>query len=193
MAIPNQDMKNCTQCGEPKPLSDFYLMSVKRRASVSRIHQSECKACNILRTRLRYHSDKKAEILAKDKAATTIRRAQMKALVFAAYGGYKCACCGETEQLFLSIDHMNNDGADFRRMIAGKRTAAGYPTYRWLVLNGFPAGFQVLCMNCNHGKRMNHGVCPHTLHVRCNDYPVKGVEASASKRDPSRFDIAVSG
>jgi hypothetical protein len=35
------------------------------------------------------------------------------------------------------------------------------------VRNGFPPGYQVLCMNCNHGKRMNNGVCPHK--ERCND------------------------
>jgi hypothetical protein len=28
-------------------------------------------------------------------------------------------------------------------------------------VNGFPAGFQVLCFNCNQGRRLNHGVCPH--------------------------------
>jgi hypothetical protein len=37
----------------------------------------------------------------------------------------------------------------------------------------------VLCMNCNHGKRMNNGTCPHQ--VRCNDQ-AKAVESSDSKR-----------
>jgi hypothetical protein len=31
-------------------------------------------------------------------------------LVFAHYGE-QCACCGESERLFLTIDHINNDGA----------------------------------------------------------------------------------
>lgn len=83
------------------------------------------------------------------------RERALKDLVFAAYGGYKCACCGETEKLFLQIDHVNNDGADHRRERKGKGL------YTWLKCRNFPEGFQVLCANCNWGKRQNGGVCPH--------------------------------
>jgi hypothetical protein len=31
--------------------------------------------------------------------------------------------------------------------------------------NNYPEGFQILCMNCQFGKRMNNGVCPHTSKV----------------------------
>lgn len=86
--------------------------------------------------------------------------------VFVAYGGWRCACCGETERSFLTIDHMQNNGSKLRRLgIHGHST----DFYRWLKKCGFPSGFQVLCMNCQFGKRMNKGVCPHQ--VRCNDYP----------------------
>lgn len=83
--------------------------------------------------------------------------------VIMAYGGYVCACCGETEPLFLEIDHVQNDGAAHRR-------ALGYPgngkggcssTLKWIKSNGFPRGFQVLCANCNKGKDRNGGICPH--------------------------------
>jgi len=107
------------------------------------------------------------------------KRARIKAAVFAAYGGYKCVCCGETEKLFLTIDHIENDGAEWRRSNLGKRTMAGYLTYRWLVAHHFPPGFQVLCMNCNHGKRMNGGICPHQ--ETCNDQ-AKAVGPSGPKR-----------
>jgi hypothetical protein len=30
-----------------------------------------------------------------------------------------------------------------------------------LCKNGFPKGFQTLCMNCNWGKYRNGGQCPH--------------------------------
>lgn len=33
--------------------------------------------------------------------------------------------------------------------------------YRWLMKNKYPSGFQVLCWNCNMGKQINGGVCPH--------------------------------
>ena len=87
-------------------------------------------------------------------------RIMVKEAVFKHYGGFFCVCCGETEKLFLTLDHIANDGAQFRRKIAGRQTAAGHVTYRWLFRNGFPEGYQVLCANCQPG-RMNKGVCPH--------------------------------
>ena len=81
-----------------------------------------------------------------------------------AYGGYSCACCGETEPLFLTIDHVNNDGAEHRRSLgeyAGNGKGASSSVLKWLKDNGYPEGFQVLCMNCNMGKERNKGICPH--------------------------------
>ena len=42
---------------------------------------------------------------------------------------------------------------------------------KWLKDNGYPSGFQVLCMNCNHAKYRNGGVLPESLKGRCIDYP----------------------
>lgn len=77
-----------------------------------------------------------------------------KRAVFAAYGGSRCACCGETELDFLSIDHINGGGSKHKREI-GRRTL-----YGWLKESGFPSGFRVLCMNCNFGTRYGRA-CPH--------------------------------
>ncbi len=85
--------------------------------------------------------------------------AKIRAAVFAAYGGHVCVCCGETEPLFLTIDHVDNDGAEMRRN--GTHSRGGTAFYQWLKKSGFPPGFQVLCMNCNLGKHRNGGVCPH--------------------------------
>ena len=35
--------------------------------------------------------------------------------------------------------------------------------YLWAIQNNFPSIFQVLCFNCNHGKQLNGGVCPHKV------------------------------
>ena len=79
-----------------------------------------------------------------------------------AYGGYRCACCGETEPAFLSIDHVFNNGAAHRRELGWTvGNGKGANITKWLKDHGYPAGFQVLCMNCNHGKARNGGVCPH--------------------------------
>ena len=75
------------------------------------------------------------------------------------YGGNpaKCKCCGETAYAFLTIDHINNDGAKHRKEI---KRGGGVAFYYWLKLNNFPSGFQVLCFNCNHAKAL-YEKCPH--------------------------------
>lgn len=80
-----------------------------------------------------------------------------------AYGGYKCACCGETEPKFLSLDHIENDGASHRRELGydGNGKGASSATLSWMRKNNYPSGIQVLCMNCNFGKARNGGICPH--------------------------------
>jgi ribosomal protein L37AE/L43A len=113
----------------------------------------------------------KAEI----NAGTMARRLAVRDEVYRAYGGYKCACCGETEPSFLSIDHINNDGAAHKRKY---NLHTGEQLYRWLKRNNFPAGFQVLCMNCQWGKRNNNGVCPHQLGTGVTTIP----EGSRAKR-----------
>jgi hypothetical protein len=85
-------------------------------------------------------------------------RTRIKNAVYAAYGGYRCACCGETEPSFLAIDHVDNDGYAHRKKIGFR---GGIGIYLWIVKNQFPPGFQVLCYNCNQGKRINGGICPH--------------------------------
>lgn len=86
------------------------------------------------------------------------QRAQMKRLremTFNAYGGQKCACCGESQEGFLCVDHVNDDGASHR-----KQVGHGMKFYLWLKRNGFPTGFQILCVNCNFAKG-HFGGCPH--------------------------------
>ena len=72
-------------------------------------------------------------------------------------GKPKCACCGEAENRFLSLDHINNDGHVFR----GADPLAKNP-YKWAKRHGFPPIFQVLCHNCNACKK-DYDSCPHTL------------------------------
>lgn len=81
------------------------------------------------------------------------RQAELKELVYRGYGA-KCACCGETGPKFLTLDHVNNDGFKdrHRRMV---------DVYREIIKNHFPPTFQIMCFNCNCGRAMNGGVCPH--------------------------------
>lgn len=88
-----------------------------------------------------------------DKISDRIRA--LKYEVFAAYGNI-CACCGESEKMFLQIDHIAGGGKKDRD--AGLFSATWY---RWLKRSGFPKDYQLLCANCNWGKHLNGGVCPH--------------------------------
>lgn len=69
----------------------------------------------------------------------------------------KCACCGETIYEFLTIDHIDNKGAEHRKKIG---ISGGASFYIWLKHNGYPKGFQILCLNCNWAKGI-YGICPH--------------------------------
>lgn len=90
---------------------------------------------------------------------------RLKQEVFNAYGGCKCACCGETTLMFLTIDHINNDGKKHRLEITnGKYPARSSSLYYWLRNNNYPEGYQVLCFNCNVGRHLNGGTCPHKEH-----------------------------
>lgn len=80
-----------------------------------------------------------------------------KLSVFDAYGGRKCACCGEDHIEFLQLDHVNSNGADDR-----KQGLMGTALYRKLKRQGYPPGFQVLCANCNFAKGL-YGQCPHQI------------------------------
>lgn len=83
------------------------------------------------------------------------RDAELKSLIYEYYGRF-CACCGETENSFLVIDHINNDGCQKRKL-----HGIGTTFYRWIARNGFPDYLQILCSNCNQSKRMNGGICVH--------------------------------
>jgi hypothetical protein len=95
-----------------------------------------------------------------DNARAAIRskkeREEARAAALQHYAGDppRCACCGETIREFLCFDHMYGGGAKHSR--ERKSKALGL----WLLKNGFPDGFQVLCFNCNAAKSI-HGQCPH--------------------------------
>lgn len=93
-------------------------------------------------------TDRMAEITKKWYLDTKIE-------VFNKYGN-ECICCGESNLKFLTIDHINQDGAEHR-----KQDPSSVTLYRWLKKHNYPDGFQVMCFNCNMGRNINGGICPH--------------------------------
>lgn len=83
-----------------------------------------------------------------------VYRQKLKQEVIEHYGG-QCACCGETEIIFLGLDHVDGGGTSER-----KKVGAGY-TYYLQVRKLWPDGLQVLCHNCNFAKHFDPNGCPH--------------------------------
>jgi len=75
------------------------------------------------------------------------RNQRLKLLVLGAYGG-KCAECGETEPMRLTLDHIEEDGGEHRAELS----ATGMAVYRDVKRRGYPPGFQILCWN-HHFKK----------------------------------------
>ena len=97
----------------------------------------------------------------KHNKASGDRHQALKALIIKEYGG-KCTCCGENKIEFLSIDHIDNTGAEHRRYLRSLGTA---DIYTFLLKNNFPKdNYQILCFNCNCSKQF-YGYCPHNINL----------------------------
>lgn len=162
--------RKCKTCNDVKPIDQFNLVGDKWN---SRRH--ECKGCESSRKKLWYNQNierarakqaiRSSQVRGHRDEETKRRNAEyqkryrdkLKAEIYQAYGN-RCACCGEAEVMFLSIDHVENDGALHRKAGIDNCTTALMGRIK---REGFPPSFQLLCMNCNHGKSRNGGTCPH--------------------------------
>lgn len=108
---------------------------------------------SVRRSQNKYHAnnlDKRREW--KRAAWSRIRRR-----VIDKYGG-KCACCGELELDFLSIEHVGEWGHIHRKILG---TRSPWTLYDDLTTYDYPKEkIIVLCFNCNMGQR-RLGECPH--------------------------------
>jgi hypothetical protein len=96
-----------------------------------------------------YKEKNREHVLAVKRAFYARQRSEMIVRL-----GGKCACCGITEQRFLSVDHINGDGNSDRKMFGRQARQA-------VKASGFDrAKYQVLCHNCNLAKGF-YGQCPH--------------------------------
>lgn len=85
-------------------------------------------------------------------------------------GKIECRCCKESEIKFLHLDHINGDGAQKRKEWEKTTTQkfGGTGFYYHLKSEGYPdIGLQILCANCNLGKRTGK-YCPHELRSGIN-------------------------
>jgi hypothetical protein len=128
--VTGEQIKKCWHCQKIKIFSKFgaYKRSKSGKASI-------CKECS-------------------SKRSTESNR-KRRYLIIEHYtnGLMSCACCEESNLEFLSIDHINGNGANHRKEI-------GVRLEQWLWKMGFPEGFRILCHNCNQSLGA-YGYCPH--------------------------------
>lgn len=131
--------------------------------NVERIHTDREKSCTSCSEKRKYkyaNSDEKEKI----RQRAIILRKERRKRILDHYGG-KCICCGETEPIFLSIDHIDGGGNEHRRQIGNNPShrcgSSSTQFARWIEENNYPDILQILCHNCNMGKHLNNGICPH--------------------------------
>lgn len=160
--------RTCTNCeSQYLATSEFFFRKKDGKYGLS----SRCKSCDYKRKvrwqkenpdkhhaiQRRVYQKRKRENPNYDSEYRKRVLREVKETVFSHYGG--CACCGEDTFEFLSIDHINGDGAKHRKPTK-KSSMRTYNVYKDIIDSGFPSTIQVLCFNCHFSKDF-YGACPH--------------------------------
>ena len=143
--------------GRPKGSKNKWHQSPEERKAYMENYRKTHKEEQAIRWQ-RYKKDNPEKIKVKYlnhkdeiKAKRLAYRIEIKRNVFDHYsnGEIKCCRCGFTDIRALSIDHINGGGTNHRKVL----NRSGESFYRWLKMNNYPEGFQVLCMNCQWLKK----------------------------------------
>lgn len=178
-AAPKKEVseKACTRCKATKPSGEFRQnpqssdgLDFSCKTCCSTYYQSDTMKAYLLEKKTsgrqseiltRYRTKERDAISSRKKelrltfvrvfrAAESKVRSENRSKVHTVMGG-RCVACGETESKKLCIDHVNDDGAEDRRIGTGEfRQIVGR------VLRGEPwkGKYQLLCFNCNRRKQI---------------------------------------
>lgn len=173
--LPTPPEKTCVKCERTFPTMEGFP-PYQKHPNGHIYYRSHCNECWTL-YRAIYHGKYRAanrdklnrmERASYEKHKENIKKSakryyeKLRNQVFEHYGN-RCSCCGETESVFLTIDHVNDDGSQHR-----KQRGMGTILYRWVIANGFPDTVRILCYNCNAGRFRNGGICPHDIKQATN-------------------------
>ena len=141
--------KQCPKCHRWYPLTlDYYRPS----KSQHRGFRAYCRPCDA-----KYEHSYSAKSLRQRNWADKLQALE--------YYGNLCVCCGESEPVFLTFDHIGGGGGEHRREEHLARKSIG----TWLIRHRFPDGYRILCFNCHKaidaGPKHLGGVCPHELKI----------------------------
>lgn len=158
----------CTECGE----SRVEFLAVDHVMKDGSLHRRSVGKDSVYRDikRLGFPSDR-FRVLCHNHNEGTSRRTEVTSKAARHYRrlrerllnglGGACECCGETDQRFLCLDHVEGKGIDHYRSLGPMRV------YREVIAAGFPRDkFRALCFNCNKALG-SYGKCPHEQ-ARCH-------------------------
>jgi hypothetical protein len=164
-------LRRCYACGETKPLDQFVARKERKSG-----RGYKCKKCHGRSTQLWAKKNPERRRAAANKWYQTkgvkrIRdeRARLKQRLIEEYG--PCRCCGETTPEFLTLEHLDNGGAQHRRSLVrvGERGGIGFQSWHSVTMRvyqdverqGFPKdAYCLLCWNCHMATRQGKS-CPH--------------------------------
>lgn len=101
-----------------------------------------------------YYAKTRTKHLARMKENHTKRIRKIRSQLFSVFGS-QCQCCGESNERFLTLHHINGGGNKTRRE-KGRE-----PSLVAAVKSRDKAAYQILCFNCHIGMHANGGTCPH--------------------------------
>jgi len=157
--------RTCRKCGKNQPIMEFqWGQALQRlcnncRRERDRAYYAQTRDVRKTNRKRVYHADPE-HVLKNVRKNGKIYDAVRKLRVIAHYseGRLVCVRCGEDDMACLTIDHINGGGAQHRKVV-------GSHFYAWLIKQGFPEGYQVLCMNCQFKKQHNEQEFNNLEHI----------------------------
>jgi hypothetical protein len=132
-------MKQCTACGEIKPLEQFQKLARNKDS-----HTNLCKLCkrNYDNNHYKSHPDRRTYIREKSDK----RIAQVRSFVWQYLLQHPCIDCGETDPIVLEFDHRSDKEQNIANLIKNGNVAR---------IEKEIAKCDVRCANCHRRKTSN--------------------------------------
>ena len=167
--------KNRAKLAEQK--REYYQVN-KVRLNEAMTEYAAVNAEKIAQYQKTYRKDNQEKIAVQAKARTAMRPEyvrrkdakrrkelyrELRRVILLELGG-ACYCCGLADLRFLTVDHINNDGKDHRKLSNGT-TKNGYFLLLEIQKEGVPKDrYQAACYNCNCARNLTPSkTCPHQL------------------------------
>ena len=139
---------NCQNCGQP-------VGEKRAKGLCQKCYRKKYKKENLERSRelqRNYYHRNPKKFLDRIKARWAIRKEE----AIIQMGG-KCACCGETERMFLCLDHIKGGGRRDHQKPGGS-----HGVWKRAIKEGLPKDrYRLLCWNCNAALGL-YGHCIHS-------------------------------